>query len=148
MQRTAVDTTVHAAGARQARLFGNIPAFHLFLQCQSFCRTVKVSYLCTRNSKSPNNYQSLKRSKNIDEIYHVQSIENFEDEIVYASSITSINEIFNTKSTNEFKKKFIAHKELVKKLEDIDFSVELIWSRYSLNQDIKAFPNSGKKIKK
>ncbi|MDY4848688.1 MAG: hypothetical protein SO176_00280 [Bacilli bacterium] len=94
------------------------------------------------------NVESLKRSKNIDEIYHVQSIENFEDEIVYASSITSINEIFNTKSTNEFKKKFIAHKELVKKLEDIDFSVELIWSRYSLNQDIKTFSNSGKKIKK
>lgn len=94
------------------------------------------------------NYESLKKSRNIEEIYHVQSIKNFEDEMVYSSSISSVNEIFSTKSVGDFKKKFINHRELVKKLEDISFSVELIWSRCSPNLDIKDFPNNGNKIKR
>ena len=95
-----------------------------------------------------NNFESLKKSRNIEEIYHVQSIKNFEDEMVYSSSISSVNEIFGTKSVGDFKKKFISHRELVKKLEDISFSVELIWSRCSQNLDIKDFPNNGNKIKR
>ena len=95
-----------------------------------------------------NNFESLKKSRNIEEIYHVQSIKNFEDEMVYSSSISSVNEIFGTKSVGDFKKKFISHRELVKKLEDISFSVELIWSRCSPNLDIKDFPNNGNKIKR
>ena len=95
-----------------------------------------------------NNVESLKKNKNIDEIYHVQSIQNFEDEIIYSSSISSINEIFNTKSIADFKKKFINHRELAKKLEECSFSIDLIWSRHSTNLDIKNFPNNGNKIKK
>ncbi len=68
--------------------------------------------------------------------------------MVYSSSISSVNEIFGTKSVGDFKKKFINHRELVKKLEDISFSVELIWSRCSPNLDIKDFPNNGNKIKR
>lgn len=94
------------------------------------------------------NVESLKKSRNIEEIYHVQSIQNFEDEMVYSSSISSVNEIFGTKSVSDFKKKFINHHELAKKLEDFSFSVELIWSRCSPNLDIKDFPNNGNKIKR
>ena len=95
-----------------------------------------------------NNFESLKKSRNIEEIYHVQSIKNFEDEMVYSSSISSVNEIFGTKSVGDFKKKFISHRELVKKLEEISLSVELIWSRCSTNLDMKDFPNKGNKIKR
>lgn len=94
------------------------------------------------------NVESLKKNKNIDEIYHVQSINNFEDEIVYSSAINSVNELFGTKSKNDFKKRFINQHELVKKLEAFSFSIKLIWSRSSLNKDIESFPNNGNKIKR
>ena len=90
------------------------------------------------------NVNLLKQSKNIKAIYHVQSINNFEDEIVYSCKISSINDIFKTRSASEFKNKFLAHKDIVKKLNSVGFDIKLIWTRSS--QKIK-YPNQGDKIK-
>ena len=91
------------------------------------------------------NVNYLKQSKNINAIYHVQSINNFEDEIVYSCDIASINDVFKTRSTNEFKTKFLTHKDIVKKLKSVGFDIKLIWSRTS--NKITKYQNQGYKIK-
>ena len=90
------------------------------------------------------NIANLRSNKNVKEIYHIQSINNFEDEIKYSTKVKNINDIFSTKSSNEFKNKFISHPDIVHKLRNIDFSIKLIWSR---NTDKCKFLNQGDKIK-
>lgn len=65
------------------------------------------------------------------DIIHIQSIKTFEDELVYATSIRNINEIFNTESDNEFKSKFlrISKDSIASRLKKLNFNEELIWSR-------------------
>ena len=91
------------------------------------------------------NVNSLKRSKNIKAIHHVQSVGNFEDEIVFASCISSIHEVFKTKSISEFKTKFITHKDIVSKLNSVGFDIDLIWTRNS--KSFNKYINQGDKIK-
>lgn len=74
------------------------------------------------------NVQILKES-GVSAIYHVQSLQNFEDEIVYATSLQEINDFFHTSRRGEFKSAFIAHKDIVAKLQKMDFDDQKIWSR-------------------
>ena len=74
------------------------------------------------------NVKILKES-GVSAIYHVQSLQNFEDEIVYATSLQDINEFFHTSGRGEFKSAFIAHKDIVAKLQKMDFDDRKIWSR-------------------
>lgn len=62
-------------------------------------------------------------------IYHIQSINNFEDEIVFSSNINNVNDIFNTESIEEFKTMFIKHKNIAIKLKSIEFDFDKMWSR-------------------
>lgn len=62
-------------------------------------------------------------------IHHIQSIKNFEDEIVFSTSLRRINDCFNTYSVNEFKSEFIAHKNILVKLKELEFDSEKLWSR-------------------
>ena len=41
------------------------------------------------------------------EIYHIQSIKNFEDELLYSSKLKNINDLFNTEGVKEFKLAFL-----------------------------------------
>lgn len=69
-------------------------------------------------------YASLK----IDDIIFMQSVKNFEDEIVCScTSISSINEVFGTDSVEKFKKKFISHNSLATKLIKLGFDIKKIW---------------------
>ena len=74
------------------------------------------------------NVKILKES-GVSAIYHVQSLQNFEDEIVYATSLQEINDFFHTSRRGEFKSAFIAHKDIVAKLQKMDFDDQKIWSR-------------------
>lgn len=77
----------------------------------------------------------------------VPSVKTFEDEIVYScNKISSINQLFNTKSVKEFKTKFIKHTEIVAKLEQSEFMLEKIWSRKPTGIFSK-YQNDGPKIK-
>ena len=62
-------------------------------------------------------------------VYHIQSIRNFEDEIVYSTDLKNINEMFNTESADEFKNYFIHQDKLVNRLKKEHFRIEKIWSR-------------------
>lgn len=93
---------------------------------------VENTHMLDKNIKKLNKY-GFKR------IYHVQSIKNFEDEIVYSSSIKNINSLFSTSSKNEFKRDFCKanNQSLFKKLNSIDFNFNNIWTR----QDNGVFKN-------
>ena len=94
------------------------------------------------------NINTLKNISRIDEkdVILVFSIKTFEDEIVYASSgIKRINDLLNTKSIEEFKKKFIAHKNIVDKLYSVGFDIHKIWSRKP-REAFDKYTNQGSKI--
>lgn len=69
------------------------------------------------------NVKILKES-GVSAIYHVQSLQNFEDEIVYATSLQDINDFFHTSRHGEFKSAFIAHKDIVAKLEKMILTIK------------------------
>lgn len=74
-------------------------------------------------------------------IYHIQSIKNFEDEIVFSSNIKNINIFFNTNSVDEFKELFINHKDIVNKLKTFSFDVNRIWSRENKKPPFNVYSN-------
>lgn len=62
-------------------------------------------------------------------IYHVQSIKNFEGEILYSTQINDINEFFASSKVEEFKNKFINHRDILSKLKSASFDADKLWSR-------------------
>lgn len=74
------------------------------------------------------NLEQLKNNKNINKIIHVQSVKNFEEELIYSSDLNNINEMFNTKSVSEFKTKFNGA-NITNKMKKINFDFVKIWSR-------------------
>lgn len=65
-----------------------------------------------------------------EDIYLVLSVNNFEEELLYScEGISNIHQLFSTKGINEFKKKFIAHKDIYSKMISVKFNIETIWSR-------------------
>ena len=96
------------------------------------------------------NIALLKKVSELDDnhIILVPSIKNFEDELVYSirPKLKDINELFNTKSVAEFKRKFIAHSNIVSKLENVGFRFELMWSRNG-QYPFDKYKNSSYKLK-
>lgn len=65
--------------------------------------------------------------KRIKKIIHVQSVKNFEDEILRCSKIKRIDDIFNTQGANAFKRKFISCDNIESKLKTLDFNFDKLW---------------------
>lgn len=87
-------------------------------------------------------------NKDISDIIFVPSIKSLEDEIVYScNGIKSIHELLNTNGIEEFKKKFINHKDIINKLIDKGFDFNKLWSRKP-NPPFDIFENKAKLIKK
>lgn len=82
---------------------------------------------------------SLLNKYGFDKIYHIQSIENFEDEIVYSCDLNSINNIFKTKGSNEFKSKFLQSNNIMKKLNENHFQIIKMWIRQSKTLPFKKY---------
>lgn len=82
-----------------------------------------------------------------EDIILVLSVKCFEDEIIYSCNLSNINQLFMTKGLDEFKRKFINHQNLHKKLLSVGFEMEKIWSKSATNVFSK-YPNYGNKIKK
>ena len=74
------------------------------------------------------NLEQLKKNKHITKIIHVQSVKNFEEELVYSSDLSNINEMFSTKSASEFKTKFNGA-NITSRMKKINFDFLKIWSR-------------------
>lgn len=92
-----------------------------------------------------NNINMLKSNKNISHIYHVQSVENFEDELVYSTCLKNINKMFDTQSSSEFKTKFV-NSNIVSKLNSLNFNHQKMWIHIPKN-DFKNYPQNSKSIK-
>ena len=85
-------------------------------------------------------------------IIHIQSIRNFEDEIVFSTTIKKINELFNTQGVSDFKTSFISHKNIMSKLNSVNFNYKKLWSRVNYSEPFSKYSNvndlSSIKIKK
>lgn len=78
---------------------------------------------------------------------HIQSVENFENEIVRSTNLNNINKMFNTESTDEFKAKFIACKNLRAKMKKIAFNYKKIWTTLSNDNNFSKY-TSEKEVNK
>lgn len=74
-------------------------------------------------------------------IYHIQSINNFEDEIIYSTVLNKIDGLFNTAGKEEFKKEFIHSSNIIKKLDSVDFNRDKIWSRVNNKEPFNKYSN-------
>lgn len=81
------------------------------------------------------------RDNNFKNIIHIQSIKNFEDEIVFSTTIKKIEELFNTQGVNDFKKKFISQKDILVKLNSVKFDYHKIWSRINKDEPFSVYSN-------
>ena len=75
------------------------------------------------------------------EVYHIQSIRNFEDELLYSTSLKNINDLYNTKNVNDFKNKFINQFDLNNRLTKVNFDLNRIWTRINSNKPFDKYSN-------
>lgn len=95
---------------------------------------VEKSQVLEENIKKLNKY-------GFKNIIHIQSIKNFEDELVYSTKLNNINDMFNTEGKDEFKKAFIKQKDIVNKLEKVEFDINKIWSRVNSKEPFSKYSN-------
>lgn len=82
---------------------------------------------------------NLLKKYNFKNIYHIQSINNFEDELVYSSSLKRINDMYNTICVEEFKTKFIHQNDLYSKLKKISYDNSKMWSRVNTKEPFNEY---------
>lgn len=73
------------------------------------------------------NIQTLKQYS-LSKIIHVQSVLNFEDEIIRSTNLRSIDEMFMTKGIQNFKVAFLNHKDIAAKMSRIAFDPCQFWA--------------------
>ena len=95
------------------------------------------------------NVNKLKKdNKNIDIVF-IPQIKNFEDEVVYSTSITNIIDLLNSKSRSDFKSDFLRITNVLEKLEKNHFDIQKFWSRNADEYSVFAkYKNTAHKIKK
>ncbi|MFA5283653.1 MAG: hypothetical protein WC366_04035 [Bacilli bacterium] len=94
------------------------------------------------------NLKSIRKYARVREIIHIQSVKNFEDELIRCSKINNLNEIFSTESTEEFKKKFLACKDLCAKMEEIELNFNELWNKITDQKELQKFRSDPRRIKK
>ncbi|SKC57236.1 hypothetical protein SAMN02745115_01549 [[Eubacterium] yurii] len=93
------------------------------------------------------NINILKKSKNIKDIVLIPQVKNFEEEILYSTTVGNIKKLFDSKTKSEFKDYFIKNdRKVLSKLEKYKFDICKFWSRKAENK-YKIFDNSSNKIK-
>lgn len=86
------------------------------------------------------NIKVLKKHK-FNNIYHIQSIRNFEEELVYSTSLKTIHKMYDTVGMDEFKYNFIHQTNLYSKLVSINFDIKKIWSRVNHSEPFDKYSN-------
>ena len=93
------------------------------------------------------NIELICKFKDYSDIIFVPSVKTFEDEIIYCcDKIKKIHDLLGTKGTEEFKKKFIDHKDIVNKLTNKGFDFEKLWSR-NAPSPFNIYQNNASQIK-
>lgn len=107
-------------------------------QLRDITETTTIIFVYDTDSVEQDKKERLKRNieivssiKRVKKIIHVQSVNNFEDEILYSSDVKTIDEIFKTQGSNAFKKEFIACSNIQSKFKSINFDFDKLWSRKS-----------------
>lgn len=77
--------------------------------------------------KLEKNIEILKKAKNIKDIVIIPQVENFEDELIRASSIKKIEEFTNSKTRKDFKRDFLANKNLSNLFQKNKFDIKKFW---------------------
>jgi len=86
--------------------------------------------------------ENIKKLNEFDfKVYHIQSIRNFEDEIVYSTKLKNINAMYGTENVEEFKNYFIHQDKLANRLNKENFEVEKIWSRVNKKAPFDKYSN-------
>lgn len=77
------------------------------------------------------NIARLKESKNVKDIVFIPQCNNFESELVYATSIRKIIDFFPTETVEQFKTRFLSIKAqyLAAKLDHNNFDLKKMWSQ-------------------
>lgn len=73
------------------------------------------------------NIKILRKAKNIKDIIIIPQVENFEDELVRASNIRKIEEFTNSKTKKDFKRDFLANKNLPNLFQKNKFDIKKFW---------------------
>ena len=68
------------------------------------------------------------KKHSLSRIIHIQSVMNFEDEIVRSTNLKKIDDMFSTIGVDKFKDAFIKHKNIVSKLKTVQFDNSLFWT--------------------
>lgn len=82
---------------------------------------------------------SLLKKFGFNKIYHIQSINNFEDELVFSTNLQNINTLFKTQGKDDFKREFIHCSNIVKKLNNFGFDISKMWSRVNNNEPFNKY---------
>ena len=72
-------------------------------------------------------------------IIHIQSVMNFEDEILRSTNLKKIDDMFSTTGVDNFKDTFIKHKDIVSKLKSVKFNNSLFWATIHSGGQFKGF---------
>ncbi len=86
--------------------------------------------------------ENLRKMADADfKVYHIQSVKNFEDEIVYSTNLKNITDMYHTEGVNEFKNRFIHQDKLPIRLDKEGFKIEWIWSRVNMVEPFGKYSN-------
>ena len=80
------------------------------------------------DSKLIENVEVLKKH-GFNNIFHIQSVANFEDEILFTCQIKNIHQLFQTQGLDEFKTNFIHCNNILNKLATVNFEINKLWTR-------------------
>ena len=96
---------------------------------------------------------TLKHNVNILAKYNIDTVlipqvKNFEDEVIYSTSITNITDLLDSKSRSDFKSDFLRITNVLEKLEKNHFDIQKFWSRNAGASTVfVAYKNMAYKIK-
>ncbi|HPY98610.1 MAG TPA: hypothetical protein PLZ06_06155 [Clostridia bacterium] len=93
-----------------------------------------------------NNTGKLKKSSHVKDVILIPQVNNLEDEIKYATDISEIKDLLQSKSNKDFKRDFCKCNNVTDCLVKHSFNIEKFWSRKARNK-YSIFENDGKKIK-
>ena len=94
------------------------------------------------------NLKKLKKARNVTDIILIPQCKNFEDEIVFSTTINKIESFFPSESVSKFKADMLKVNDITlsKKLEKHQFDIDKFWSREPSGV-YSSIPNNALKIK-
>ena len=93
------------------------------------------------------NIKTVSKGKRFKEVWCVMQVSNLEEEIVRATCLKDVKDLFCSENLDAFKEQFIKEKNLYKKLCDKDFKISKMWIS-NPKKGFDGIQNDGHKIKK